>query len=129
MDILYICWIYEYILQYILWSVWKYLLVKTIIMKYRNQSIMRLKWFTNQSAGWFLCSKGWWFFLCLEITLSEDQILQTFASLFEAARVSLTLPRCLWKKLLRNLKQMLLCSLSKGFVFSRLFTVEKSKSK
>ena len=56
MDILYICWIYEYILQYILWSVWKYLLVKTIIMKYRNQSIMRLKWFTNQSAGWFLCS-------------------------------------------------------------------------
>ena len=35
--------------------VWKYLLVKAIIIKYRNQSIMWLKWFTNQSAGWFLC--------------------------------------------------------------------------
>ena len=33
------------------------------------------------------------------------------------------------KKILRNMKQMVLCSLSKEFVFSHLLTVEKSKNK
>ena len=34
-----------------------------------------------------------------------------------------------WKKLLRTMKQMILCYLSKEFAFSRLLTGEKSKSK
>ena len=35
----------------------------------------------------------------------------------------------LWKKLFRNMKQMILCSLTKEFVFFRLLTGEKSKGK
>ena len=49
-------------------------------------------------------------------------------SFWSSEGVSHTPTVFLWKKLLRNVKQMRLCSLCKGFVFSCLFTVEKSKS-
>ena len=62
--------------------------------------------------------------LCLEITLSNYQILQMYAS---AASLSPTV--FLSKKLLQNIKQIILSSLPKEFVSSRLLTVEKSKSK
>ena len=81
--------------------------------------------------------------MCVIICLREKKITDkrlvifpmsgnnTFETLkFEAARVSRSLPRCFYgKKILGNMKQMILCSLSKKFVFSRLLTVEKSKSK
>ena len=62
--------------------------------------------------------------LCLEITLSNYQILQTYASVS-----SLSPTVFLSKKLLQNIKQIILSSLSKEFAFSRLLTIEKSKSK
>ena len=57
----------------------------------------------------------------------EAQILQAYAFLFEAARVPRFLSHSvLMEKLLRNIKQMILCSPSKEFAFS-CFWLEKSQ--
>ena len=57
-------------------------------------------------------------FPCLEITLSKYQILHTrLLFLKQRECVALSLTVFLWKKLLRNIKQMILCSLTKEFLF------------
>lgn len=61
--------------------------------------------------------------LCLEITLSNYQILQTYASVS-----SLSPTVFLSKKLLQNIKQIISVLIPKDFFFCYLFTTEESKN-
>ena len=67
--------------------------------------------------------------------MSENNIFETLDFVdsrfsFEVVKVFRSLPQFSYeKKILRNMKQMISCSLFKEFVFSHLLAGEKSKSK